>query len=318
MDAVLEGLRSVLEHDLINPDPATMPLLAHYTSLDAFEQIMKNDQLWFSHPSFMNDHAEVVSGIKEAQALIFEHGALPTAFSTSDDYISFLDGFEQGILDYGFLHIADTYIFSFSVHAKNDFNGRLSMWRGYGVDGHGVAMVIDPSKLTSTQFSPLIFDKVHYLEEEERIAWLDDLFDRTAAFLKQNPLQPNQYHDAGRLLFVRVKLASIFSKHVGFKEEDEWRVVYMPDRDVKGLLEDQLSYFNGPRGLEPKLKLKLQPQPGVTDDPSLETLIDRIILGPSRASPILKMTAQRLLAECEKKGLANTVHVSTIPFRSVK
>jgi hypothetical protein len=189
-----------------------MPLLAHYTSLDAFEQIVKNDQLWFSHPSFMNDHAEVVSGIKLAQEHIFNHPVLPGGFSTSDDYIAFLDGFEHSISDFGVLDTADTYIFSFSEHNRTDLNGRLSMWRGYGAEGHGVAMVIDPSKLTSTQFSPLIFDKVHYLEEADRIAWLDDVFDHSTAYLKQHPLQPNQYHDAGRLLFLRVKLASIFSK----------------------------------------------------------------------------------------------------------
>lgn len=318
MDSVLEGLRAVLERDLVNPDPATMPLLAHYTSLCAFEQIAKNDQLWFSHPSFMNDHAEVVSGIEEAQARIRYHGELPRAFSSSDDYIAFLDGFEHGLSDFGFLDIADTYIFSFSEHDRKDFNGRLSMWRGYGAEGHGVAMVIDPSKLTTTQFSPLIFDKVHYLDEADRIAWIEDLFDRTAAYLQQNPLQPTQCHDAGRLLFLRVKLASIFSKHVGFKEEVEWRVVYMPDRDVKGLLADQLSYFNGPRGLEPKLKLRLHAQPDVTGDPALETLVERLILGPSRASPILKMTAQRLLTECGKKALVSKVHVSDIPFRTLR
>jgi hypothetical protein len=87
---------------------------------------------------------------------------------------------------------------------------------------------------------------------------------------------------------------------------------------VRGLLNDQLSYFNGPRGLEPKLKLRLQAQPDVTDDPALETLIDRIILGPSRASPILKMTAQRLLRECGKMALVNKVHVSDIPFRMLR
>jgi hypothetical protein len=95
-----------------------MPLLAHYTSLDAFEQIVKNDQLWFSHPSFMNDHAEVVSGIKLAQEHIFNHPVLPGGFSTSDDYIAFLDGFEHSISDFGVLDTADTYIFSFSEHNR--------------------------------------------------------------------------------------------------------------------------------------------------------------------------------------------------------
>jgi hypothetical protein len=35
------------------------PLLAHYTSLEAFERIMATSELWFSNPLFMNDLEEL-------------------------------------------------------------------------------------------------------------------------------------------------------------------------------------------------------------------------------------------------------------------
>ena len=41
------------------------PLLAHYTSIQVLESILKNEELWFSNPLFMNDLEEVRFGIIE-------------------------------------------------------------------------------------------------------------------------------------------------------------------------------------------------------------------------------------------------------------
>ena len=39
--------------------------LAHYTSLEVLEKIIQHDELWFSHPFFMNDLQEMRFGIVE-------------------------------------------------------------------------------------------------------------------------------------------------------------------------------------------------------------------------------------------------------------
>jgi hypothetical protein len=44
------------------------PLLAHYTSIDALEKIMKTGELWFSSPLFMNDLADLGRSGQVAQA----------------------------------------------------------------------------------------------------------------------------------------------------------------------------------------------------------------------------------------------------------
>ena len=41
----------------------------------------------------------------------------------------------------------DTYVFCLSEHAKDDTDGLLSMWRGYGGNGNGAAIVFDAGKL---------------------------------------------------------------------------------------------------------------------------------------------------------------------------
>jgi hypothetical protein len=39
------------------------PLLAHYTSVQVAEQIIKNEEIWFSHPFYMNDLEELRYGM---------------------------------------------------------------------------------------------------------------------------------------------------------------------------------------------------------------------------------------------------------------
>ncbi|SRR6266496_309844 len=39
------------------------PLLAHYTSVQVAEQIIKNEEIWLSHPFYMNDLEELNFGM---------------------------------------------------------------------------------------------------------------------------------------------------------------------------------------------------------------------------------------------------------------
>jgi hypothetical protein len=45
--------------------PVKRPLLAHYTSIGTFEQIVKNGEIWFSNPLYMNDMDELRFGMNE-------------------------------------------------------------------------------------------------------------------------------------------------------------------------------------------------------------------------------------------------------------
>src|SRR6185312_16567078 len=69
-------------------------------------------------------------------------------------------------------HVLDTYVFCLSNHDKEDDDGRLSMWRGYGANGNGAAIVIDMAKINVTETSPLIIAKVSYDTSDARRDWL--------------------------------------------------------------------------------------------------------------------------------------------------
>jgi hypothetical protein len=56
------------------------PLLAHYTSIQVLEQIMRNDEMWFSNPLFMNDLQEMRYGIHQG---IIQFDQLSSTFRNS-------------------------------------------------------------------------------------------------------------------------------------------------------------------------------------------------------------------------------------------
>ena len=62
----------------------------------------------------------------------------------------------------------------FSVYAPDDTDGLLSMWRGYGEDGTGAAVVFDSSKLIVTEGrTPFVLAKVEYGTTDKRLNWIN-------------------------------------------------------------------------------------------------------------------------------------------------
>jgi hypothetical protein len=53
-----------------------------------------------------------------------------------------------------------------------------------------------------------------------------------AGILGSSGLPGDKLAQASYYYFQRLKLFAIFTKHPGFKEENEWRVMYMRDRDT--------------------------------------------------------------------------------------
>lgn len=291
------------------------PLLAHYTSVPVLEAILRNDELWFSNPLFMNDIEEIRFGFNEGVKLFLTSQEIEKACKKPSLEI-LRERFSEYCAQFSNDHVLDTYVFCLSEHKRENLDGILSMWRGYGGNGNGAAIVIDASKIPSSIDSPLIIAKVHYKSYDERLEWIKQRITQFAQLLATYNLPDEKLHVAALAFFHRLKLAAIFSKHSGFDEEKEWRVVYMKDRDNEKHLEHMLDYSIGSRGVEPKLKLKITEfldKIGIKF--SLEDATHSIILGPSISSPIQKMMIGKMLDRIKKPGLKERVISSTIPFR---
>ena len=319
-DASIQDLFQPLYADL-RPESSfenKRPLLAHYTTVGTLEKILASNELWFSNPLFMNDFEEVRFGIFTGSQLVMNSDEVASACLKPERAQLFKRAFTLCFDKFSSEHVFDTYVFCFSEHAKEDNDGLLSMWRGYGGNGNGVAIVVDTAQFAPILASPLIVAQVHYDTVEARKGWLVDLLSTFSEIVRTSSIPDDKLHVAAFSLFERIKLFALFTKHRGFKEENEWRVVYMTGRDSQRRLQPMFHYFIGSRGVEPKLKFKVQPIGGITpDDLSLTKITERILLGPSISSPIAYASVTRMFEVLGHSALNPKLRISTIPFRAI-
>lgn len=309
-----------LWRDVQNSDtfPEKRPLLAHYTSISNLEEIMARDEVWFSNPLYMNDVEEIRFVMLEGAQAFRQSECLRSVCGSSDRYFKLLHAFEFYFNEFSNKHVFDIYVFCLSEHDKDNTDGLLSMWRAYGSNGSGAAIVFDTAQATFLENSPLIISKVTYKSPDERRKWIDEKLVNLAELIKENDTPNDKLYLAASALFNRMKIFSIFTKHQGFIEEKEWRAVYLRERDLNKKMDDMLHYTVGKRGIEPKFKFKIKPIEGITkDDLSLEKIVSYIILGPSVSHPLSISAVQRMLEKVKKPTLASKLHASTIPFRPV-
>lgn len=294
------------------------PLLAHYTSLGSLEKILLTDEVWFSNPLFMNDLEEVRFGILNGATRLMQNVALYQALGTPARRDIFRASLDEAMNVYGKEHLLDTYVFCLSEHDPANRDGQLSMWRGYGGNGKGAAIVFDTSKLGQLPNSPLILAKVQYGSTDQRFAWIDKMAATVAEVIGKSAIPDDKLYLASGAAFERIKLFALFTKHGGFSEEREWRVVYQLERDAEKRLAPMFGYLHGDQGVEPKLKFKVVPVPGFTaDDLSLEKIVSAILLGPSTSSELAKRSVERMLELIGKSTLKDRIVASTIPFRAL-
>ena len=138
------------------------PLLAHYTTIQVLEKILMTNEIWFSNPLFMNDLEEVRFGILEGSKVAMESEEIAKACKTAERARHFRHWFGHYFGEFDTRHLVNTYVFCMSQHGNDDNDGLLSMWRGYGANGNGVAIVIDTAQLDLIDKSPLIVGSVSY------------------------------------------------------------------------------------------------------------------------------------------------------------
>ncbi|RWD01442.1 MAG: DUF2971 domain-containing protein [Mesorhizobium sp.] len=301
------------EDDWVN---GKRPLLAHYTSIQTVEKILNSEELWLSNPLFMNDLDELRFGMMRGKA-IFDQTDIEKQSSidaTMADLIR--SSFDYYFSEYENKHALNVYILCLSEHDASDTDGMLSMWRAYANNGSGAAIVFDTKAIGEVvEDSPLVLVKVKYASTEERLQWLEKKVLEWCGIMRRSPIPAELAYVAAHQLFYLILVFALSTKHKGFREESEWRLIYMPDRDHRGLLTDKFHYAIGPRGVEPKLILRVGPLPGAIPDLTFSGIVERILLGPSISSPLAKASVLRMLERLGKRELSPKVHSSTIPLR---
>jgi DUF2971 family protein len=268
----------------------------------------------------MNDHEEMRFGIQEGIRILRE----VSAGSTFSDLTDGIPNFNE-LLKY-YLHFfnlfynevsKDVYVFCLSEYDfVNKPDGSLSMWRGYGANGSGVALVFNTSFLAIAEGSPLLIGKVRYGTAQERTNWIKEAFNKSLIILNAYGVHTQSIYQTAWHMFRLTLYHSLTAKHPGFEEEHEWRLVYLGDLDVHDLMKDRRSYLIRGNVVEPKLKFPIEP---LKIDPphrwDFDNILERIVLGPTHASSLALSSAKRMLECLGKPDYAKKLWVSEIPYR---
>tara|TARA_R110002072_G_scaffold159880_1_gene310953 strand:+ start:3296 stop:4252 length:957 start_codon:yes stop_codon:yes gene_type:complete len=317
MDQINDHIYQALwkDYDSTSDFPDQTPLLAHYTSINNFDSIVEHDELWFSHPLNMNDSDELIFGMNQGAAEFKKNMALISACGNQEVFARLLGFFDNHFNHFDENHVLDTYILCFSQHEEKDFDGALSMWRGYGADGNGIVFVIDTRRIEPNENSPILLSPVDYATAEDRIGWIKQKVEHVAEILRPLEKSDEVLNAVAWYWIERLKVFSLFTKHKGFQDEKEWRFVYLRDRDSEATYPPMFGYHISGNGVEPKLKLRLDRIPRTKSEHSLESLINRIVLGPMASSELSKRSLVRLLELKGKPELGKKVYASSIPYR---
>jgi hypothetical protein len=301
------------QDELVKREP---PMLAHYTSLEAAEKMLASHELWFSNPLFMNDWEEMRFGIIEGVALLERTDRVREALVSDARIQKFKTAFVRFYEHLDKVQLLDTYVFCFSEHQKDNQDGLLSMWRGYGGHGRGAALIFDTSKMSFVPGAPMYLCRVEYGSREERIATLETLLRMWAQITRQIELPDGQIAIAAYNALSVIKFYSLVSKHWGFREEQEWRVIHIADHDPLRRLEPRFSYALTTQGVGPKLKFHFERHSaGNYPEQSFGQLLHTILLGPSVSSPLTRMAFIRMLKNINRPEYSDRVRASSIPLR---
>lgn len=292
--------------------------LAHYTSIPTMESIVRNDELWLSNPLFMNDYEELRFGVNMGAHEFRTHQGISDACGNKERYEALKLAFEERLLLISNENAFDTYLLSFSEHCvEKDSDGSLSMWRGYGVNGNGVALVVDLARIPMIPDSPFVLSKVFYASGAQRVDWIKKKLDTFAELLAANKELPETcFPQIVSNLLERLVIFALFSKHDGFKEEREWRLVYLKDRDFNQKFFDMLNYAIIEGQVQPKMKFQTTALERISGAPfSFRDALHSIILGPSISSGLAVTSVSRMLSSMSLFDVAGKVKGSSTPYR---
>jgi len=232
------------------------PLLFHYTTAAGLLGILETHQLWATHIGYLNDAEERTLFFDERLPYIIRPSiARALADLQSDDEIKAaiagmggmeaaisktVDQFAANIKDHTF-QFGTPFVTSFCPPTEKDRdNGLLSQWRGYGGDG-GYAVVFDTRALsehmkheTGYNYEHLAISDVLYIAKGQPAPSSDKsvqdaerhIHDAVYSFFT------TQQSSSFDPMYSPINTLSCCTKHRGFQEEVEVRIIATPVGDV--------------------------------------------------------------------------------------
>lgn len=190
--------------------------LYHYTDLNALKGILTNNELWATNCMFLNDSKELSHGVQLTIDELDNTARQSKVFGLVFDKLKELFwGLEQFAAE---LNIG---VCSFSEERDS-----LSLWRGYGNGSSSVSIGFDQSKLhhsNNKRDSFTILGKIIYDAGEQRTII------RKMLLLAENFWFGEKFGLYS--LAMPILFTLLFFKEERWNEENEWRLVVLPESD---------------------------------------------------------------------------------------
>ena len=261
----------------------------HYTKFENFLKILESKTFYLFSSDQMNDYKENIA-IREVLKNVINQKKL----NIPDDHLKKLNEFMENKTNKGI-----TYISCFT-----ELRDSLSQWWGYGDNGNGICLVIDPKNLEieynlSSQpiESCLLFHNVIYSKEEQE-KLIEEML--KFAFAYSDNSDNNEY-----FILLLKELIDIFApifKVNEFKDEKEWRIIYLT------MIDSRTDFGFIPTHNNLKLYFPL-----IIDEAKFINSVKGVILGPKNIIPHPYTEISILL---KRYGFENTkIEKSNIPYR---
>lgn len=287
----------------------------HYTTAEAAISILQSAEIWMRSSSCMVDFREIDYGLNCLSTAYGGGMGVRLRALLDRMFNGFSTDFQERFNGWIPHFREQTYFTCFSEHDDDeDDYGRLSMWRAFG-KAIGVALVFNNGPfLSSSNALSVITSPVAYLSPNR----FDEEFEKLVANVEANAkfLSEQNRDTVLAHLFQALKLAILCTKHPGFHEEREWRVVYSPTFETsKRIVEATAAIAGVPQQIF-KIPLRDVPEEGLVGV-DVPKLLDRIIIGPTQYPGPVSLAFERALADAGVTDPAKRIRVSDIPLRPV-
>ena len=274
--------------------------LFHYTSRDAFLNIIRTKKIRATNILYLNDSEEFQYIFNLASQILSEYpGISPNALSNKF-------AFKTKAVDVTSLFpktFAGCIAFVFSLSEKRDL---LSQWRGYSDSCGGICIGFNDeyikklAKKRNLTLAKCIYDKEKQVEKVKKM--IESHFSNLEGEYNEDIIH-KEITDYIRSLLL---LAPYF-KHHSFEEEEEWRLIFYHFAE-KGIDEiRKVKFRNGHSMIVPYVDIELE-----CEDVKID--LDDVIVGPSPHKELSEFSTGLFLGT--QNVSYKNVKLSKIPFRS--
>jgi hypothetical protein len=268
----------------------------------------------------MSDFLEVEHGFDILRKCFGDQAKLETFTKALDQ---FAHGAAQEAMDLFNQHLGNirssTYIASISEHnAAEEFHGRLSMWRAFGGNTGRIAIILKIPWFTQgltkgVDALKIRFGPVAYVAGDDYDTEFQCMIDNISTHSEfLSSVDRNLIVNS---VFSMLLTSTLCMKHCGFKEEKEWRAMYLPTLWNSDLMKSQIKVIGG----VPQ-KVYMLPLDGsvntILSELDLAHMFDKLIIGPTQYPWAMFEAFSDALQSIGVQDAAQRISVSNIPIRA--